>query len=121
MYAKKIEELKNRKLLFELPTKTNILKLQGRIMAAISSGNKNFNLLSGASAAAQAIKLSYLIELLETQTLYSSLNYMKSMFEQARENQSRAVKQITKSPDFNRAYISINELVAKNLEHPKLF
>lgn len=120
MYSKKIEELKNRKLLFGPPTKTNILQLQGKIMSSITKGNKNFNLLSGASACAQAIKLSYLIELLETQTLYSSLEYIKSMFKQAAENKSKAVKQIVKSQEFNKAYIQLNELIAKNIEHPKL-
>ncbi|MFA5258683.1 MAG: DEAD/DEAH box helicase [Candidatus Pacearchaeota archaeon] len=120
MYSKKIEELKNRKLLFGPPTKTNIIQLQGKIMGSISKGNKNFNLLSGASAAAQAIKLSYLIELLETQTLHSSIEYIKSMFKQAAENKSRAVKQIIKSPEFNKAYIELNGLIARNIEHPKL-
>ncbi len=120
MYQKKVEELKNRKLLFEPPTKTNLLKLQLKIMASISNGVRNFNVLSGASATAQAVKLSYLIELLETQTLFSSINYMKSMFKQAAENKSKAVKQIVKNKEFNQAYIKINELVAKNIEHPKL-
>ncbi len=120
MYQKKVEELKNRKLLFEPPTKTNLLKLQGRIMASITNGVRNFNVLSGASACAQAVKLSYLVELLETQTLASSINYMKSMFAQAAENKSKAVKQIVKNKDFNQAYIRLNELIAKNIEHPKL-
>jgi Fanconi anemia group M protein len=120
LYSKKIEELKNRKLLFEPPTKTNILKLQARIMGSISGGNKNFNMLLGASACAQAIKLSHLIELLETQTIHSSIVYIRGLFEQAAQNKSKAVQHIVKNPDFNQAYIRINELVAKNIEHPKL-
>ena len=120
LYQRKVNELKNRKLLFEPPTKTNILKLQGKIMAAISKGTRDFNMLSGASACAQAIKLSHLIELLETQTLNSSLNYMKSMFQQASENKSKAVKQIVKNKNFNEAFVKLNELVSKNIENPKL-
>ena len=120
MYHKKIEELKNRKLLFEPPTKTNLLKLQGKIMAQLSSGNRNFNAMAGVSACAQAIKLSHLIELLETQTLYTVSNYLTSLFKQSSENKSRAVKQITKNPEFNQAYVKINELLSKNKEHPKL-
>ena len=120
IYKKKIEELKNRKLLFEPPTKTNILKLQSKIMKSISSGNRHFNMLVGASVCAQAIKLSHLIELLETQTLYTTLNYVKSMYEQASKNQSKAVKQIIKNKEFNQAYIKLNELTSKNIEHPKL-
>lgn len=120
IYKKKIEELKNRKLLFEPPTKTNILKLQSRIMSSISSGNRHFNMLIGASVCAQAIKLSHLIELLETQTIYTSLNYIRSMYEQASKNQSKAVKQIINNKEFNQAYIKLNELSSKNIEHPKL-
>jgi len=120
MYQKKIDELKNRKLLFEPPSKTNILKLQGRIMQNITSGNKHFSLLIGASVCAQAIKLSYLIELLETQTIYTAKNYINSMYEQAAQKKSKAVINIVKSKEFISANTRINELISKNLEHPKL-
>ncbi len=89
-------------------------------MKSISSGHKNFNYFAGATACAQAIKLSHLIELLETQTLYTSQNYIKGIFEQANQNKSKAAKQITKNKEFNKANIKINELITKNIEHPKL-
>jgi len=117
---KKIEELKNRKLLFRPANKMVLLETQKNLMKAITSGKKNFNYFSGASACAQALKLSHLIELLETQTLYTTSNYIKNLFEQANQNKSKAVKQITKNPDFNSANIQINELISKNIEHPKL-
>jgi len=120
IYNRKAQELKNRKLLFLPPTKTNLLKLQSTIMNQIRTGSRNFNLFSGATAAAQAIKLSYLLELLETQTLYTTANYIKSLFAQAAENKSKAVKQLIKNPDFNKAYTKINELIAQKKEHPKL-
>ncbi len=120
VYNKKIQELKNRKLLFDFPTKINLLKLQEKIMASISSGNKNFNMFSGASACAKAIKLSHLIELLETQTIYTASNYIKSIYNQASQKKSKAVQQLIKNSDFNNAYIKINNLISKNIEHPKL-
>jgi len=120
LFEKKTQELKNRKLLFRPANKISLLELQGRIMKAIVSGNKHFNYLIGASVCAQAIKLSHLIELLETQTLHTSLNYIKSLFEQANQKKSKAAIRITKNPDFNSVYIKINELIAKNIEHPKL-
>jgi len=120
LYEKKVQELKNRKLLFRPANKIVLLETQGRIMKSIFTGNRNFNYLSGASACAQAIKLSHLIELIQTQTLKSSLEYIKSIFQQSAENKSKAAKQIAKNPDFNQAYIKINELITKNIEHPKL-
>lgn len=117
---KKIEELRNRKLLFMPATKKNLLELQHKIMRAIATGNKHFNLLAGASACATAIKLQHALELLETQTLYSLQQYFFSMFEQARNKKSRAIQQLIKQPEFNLAYTKLIELVARKTEHPKL-
>jgi Fanconi anemia group M protein len=120
MSSKKIDELKARKLLFMPPTKKYLLEAQARIMKSINSGNKHFNLLVGASICSQIIKLEYAIELLETQTLESVHEYFQSIFQQAKENQSKAVLNIIKQPEFNQAYILLNELISKKIEHPKL-
>lgn len=120
MYNKKIEELKNRKLLFAPPTKKNILELQGKIMRMISTGNRNFNVLAGASACAQAIKLQYCLELLETQTLSALQRYIQDIFEQAKQGKSKAVQQLIKQPLFNQAYVKLTELIARKIENPKL-
>ena len=120
IYIKKIEELKNRKLLFGPPMKRAILETQNRIMRAISSGNKHFNLLMGASACSQAIKLEHALELIETQTLSSVYEYFHTLFQQARENKSKAVVNLIKQPEFNQAFVLLNELIAKKIEHPKL-
>jgi Fanconi anemia group M protein len=120
LYEKKVEELQNRKLLFKPANKITLLEVQSNLMKAIKSGNKNFNYFAGVTACAQAIKLSHLIELLETQTLQASLNYMKGLFEQASKNSSKAARQVTKRPEFNKAYIKLTELISRGLEHPKL-
>jgi len=120
IFDKKIEELKNRKLLFERPTKKNLLELQRRIMRTISSGNRHFNILAGASAVAIVIKLQHALELLETQTLSSLHSYMQELFDQAKKEKSKAVKQLVKQREFNLAYTKTIELIAKKFEHPKL-
>lgn len=119
-YEKKVQELKNRKLLFAPPTKTNIIKLQQQLMLNMNSGRRNFNIMAGASVAAQAIKISHLIELFETQTLYTTSNYIRNIYEQSAQKKSKAVQTITKNKEFNQASIRINELLSRNLEHPKL-
>lgn len=120
IFKRKVEELKNRKLLFMPPTKKFLLETQRRIMTAISSGNRNFNLLAGASACAQAIKLQHALELLETQTLYSLQNYFYDLFNQANKRESRAVQQLVKNSEFNQAFITTNEFLARGIENPKL-
>lgn len=120
IYDKKVEELKSRKLLFGPATKKTLLETQHRIMGSIASGNKHFNLLVGASVCATAIKLQHALELLETQTLYSLQQYFFSLFEQAKQKKSRAIQQLVKQPEFNAAYVSMNELLARKQENPKL-
>ena len=120
IFDKKIEELKNRKLLFMPPTKKFLLETQHRIMKTISSGNRNFNILAGASVCAIAIKIQHALELLETQTLYSLQNYFYELFKQSQENKSKAVQKLVKMPQFNQAFIAINELLSKKIENPKL-
>ena len=120
LFIKKIEELKTRKLLFGPPMKKTILETQARIMKAISSGNKHFNLLMGASACSQAIKIEHALELIETQTLSSVFEYFHELFNQAKENKSKAVINLVKQPEFNQAFVLLNELIAKKIEHPKL-
>jgi len=120
IYERKVQELKNRKLLFKQANKITLLETQSNLMRLVRSGKKNFNYFAGITACAQAIKIAHLIELLETQTLHASLNYMKGLFEQAAQDKSKASKQIAKNTDFNSAYIKLNEIIARNLEHPKL-
>jgi Fanconi anemia group M protein len=120
LFLNKVEELKNRKLLYGPPIKKIILETQARIMKAISSGNKHFNLLMGASACSQAIKIEHALELLETQTLSSLYEYFHDLFNQAKENKSKAVVNLVKQPEFNQAFVLLNELLSKKVEHPKL-
>jgi len=120
IFDKKVEELKKRKLLFGPPTKKNLLETQARIFKIISSGNKHFNILSGASACATVIKVHHAFELLETQTLASLYSYLLDLLEQAKQEKSKAVKSLVKTKEFNLAYTKTIELISKKREHPKL-
>ena len=115
-----IEELKNRKVLFEQPSKTKLIELQRKLMHLISVGNKNYNYLLAVSSCSQAIKLQHALELLETQTLSSFNEYMKELFKQSSSKKSKGVVKLTSKPEFNLAYIKSNELLSKGIEHPKV-
>ncbi len=119
IYDKKLDELKSRKLLFGRKTKRNLLQTQNKIMRAISSGNKHFNLLAGASAAAMALKLQHSLELLETQTLSSFQKYIQKLEDEAEKKKSKAVQKLVKKQEFNQARRKLNELIKKR-EHPKV-
>ena len=120
IYDRKVEELKNRKLLFGRATKVFLLELQKKIMRQIINGNKHFNLLIGAKVCGQTLKIGHALELLETQTLSSLKEYIESLFDSARKKESQGVIQLVNMSEFNEAYIKLVELIARNIEHPKL-
>ncbi|MEK6926404.1 MAG: DEAD/DEAH box helicase [Nanoarchaeota archaeon] len=115
-----VEELRKRSVLFGAASKTELINLQKRLMSSISRDSTNFNSLLAASACAQAVKLQHALELLETQTLASFNNYLKDLFAQAAKKQSKGVVKLVSKPEFNDVFIKTNELLARNIEHPKL-
>jgi len=117
LYDEKVQELKNRKLFYSFPSKTELLKCQRRIMTTISNGNKDGNYLMGASICAQAIKIQHSLELLETQTLSSFVNYLKDLKKQADEKKSKGVQRLVMDSHFLKAYTLA---ISLDFEHPKL-
>jgi Fanconi anemia group M protein len=117
---KYIEELRLRKVLFGPSSKTGLIALQKKIMGSLARGNRNFNYMLGVSACAQAIKIQHALELLETQTLSSFNKYLKNLLNQAKNRQSKGVVKLVAKPEFNFIYSKSNELLIKNIEHPKL-
>ncbi len=119
LYEKKVEELKNRKLIFSRATKITLLELQKKLRTMLSSGQNDFNVLRGISVCAQAIKISHAVELIQTQGITQTLSYMRDMIEQDQQGKSKAVKQIVSSREFQDSFIILTKLVQEGIEHPK--
>jgi Fanconi anemia group M protein len=118
IYDEKINILKEKSYLYGPATKVTLLTLQSKLAAQYSA--RNFAAMHGMTLTAQAIKLNHALELLETQTLSGLEEYMKNLIKQANEKKSRAVQTLVKTPEFNAALISLQELLLKGIEHPKL-
>ena len=98
--------------------KISLLSLQQRLAMQVHA--RNFAAMHGLSLCAQAIKISHALELLETQTLSGLHGYLKSLQKQAAEKKSRAVQNLVKLPEFNAAMLSLEHLLSKKTEHPKI-
>ncbi len=118
IYDSKVNELREKEYLAGPANKISLLKLQNRLANQVSGGN--FKGMYGMSLTAQAIKISHAIELLETQTISGLDTYMRGLIRQSEEKKSKAVQILTKMSEFNAALISIGELIAKGIEHPKI-
>src|SRR3990167_1574810 len=115
-----VDELRNRKVFYGMASKTELINLQKRLFLSIAKGNKNFNNLLAVSACAQAVKLQHALELLETQTLHGFNKYLRELFNQAAKKQNKGVVKLVTKPEFNFAFVTSNELLARNEEHPKI-
>ncbi len=120
IYEKKVQELKNRNLLFGPANKITLLKLQNKLAQAASGHNKDYNAMMGMSLCAQAIKISHAQELLETQTLAGLKSYLDEIQKQADAKKSKGVQIIAKAPEFAAARLSVDQLLEKEIEHPKV-
>jgi Fanconi anemia group M protein len=76
--------------------------------------------MRGMSLTAQAIKISHALELLETQTLSGLNQYLRGLIQQAEQKQSKAVQNLTKSPEFNAALISLSSLLTTQFRETAL-
>lgn len=118
IFDAKADQLRSRNLLFAPANKITLLNLQNQLATRI--GSRDFNAMMGMSLCAQAIKISHALELLETQTLSGLHTYLKGLQKQAIEKKSKGVQTLVKSPEFNAAMLSIEQLREKHIEHPKI-
>ncbi len=116
IYHRKISELKHRGIFFGQPSRTMLLKTQGRLIQEIKK-KKDMNKMLAMSATATALKISHALILLETQTVSSFIAYLKDLYKQSAEKKSRGVQRLTKSPEFSKAF-SLAQILEQ--EHPKL-
>ena len=115
-----VEQLRAKSLLFGSASKTELINLQKKISMSLSSGNKDFAYIAGASICAQALKMQHALELLETQTLSGFIGYMKDLQSQAEKKQSKGVIKLVETPEFQAALKVAENIFSQGIEHPKI-
>ncbi len=94
--------------------KVDLINLQKMLQIEIKKKNKSA--FYGISLVAQLLKLSYALELLETQSLFS----FKDFIEKLKIEETKAAKNIIKEPNLIKALELTNKLISENVKHPKL-
>lgn len=102
------------------PSKTELLGIQRELQKKIATGEKDFSIWGAISMVAEAIKVQYAIELLETQGISALDTYMSKIFEEAGKAKSKATKNLSIDINFKSAYVKTRHLVEEDIEHPKL-
>ncbi|MFT4313445.1 MAG: ERCC4 domain-containing protein, partial [Candidatus Woesearchaeota archaeon] len=100
--------------------KKELLLLTGSLQQQIAQQNFEPEVLQGISLSAQILKLSYALELCETQGIPSTFEYLHSLVKDAQAKKSKGVVALYQDPKFRFAYTKARELFDQGVTHPKL-
>ncbi len=120
-YRSKLSEIKNLGYLNSVQnvSKKELLMLQAQLHAKVAQGEKDLEILRSISLAAEAMKVSHALELLETQSPKALLAYLERLQRESSSTKVKAVQNLVKDINFKSAAIKTRTLVDKNIEHPK--
>ena len=116
VYLEKVKQLKQFGLTkpSSLVNKRDIISFQSYLHLEIKNGNRSA--FWAISLAAQALKLTHSLEMLETQSINSFYNFLKNL-----ENEtSKAAKTIINDKRVKNALNLTEKLIENKIEHPKL-
>ncbi len=122
-YNSKIEEAKQLGYIHSAAnnyTKTTLLSIMSGMHAKIAQGEKDFEILKTVSLLAEAMKVQYALELIETQGVYQTKEYLEQLEKQAVTSKVKAVKNLVKDLNFRSALILARSLNEKQVQHPKI-
>jgi len=123
-FKSKLKEIKNHGYISSIQmysgSKKDLLRLQAQLQGEIAQGNRDFAVLKSVSLAAEAMKVSHAIELLETQGIEPLNNYLNQIESQSRTSKVKAVQNLVRDVNFRSALILSKSLLANGDEHPKL-
>ena len=94
--------------------KTDLIKYQGFLQSQLKK--KSPSTFYGLSVVAQALKVSYALELVETQ----GLKALNGFFEKLNSEETKASKKLMKDRRFDDAWSLTKNSIEKGLQHPKL-
>lgn len=103
-----------------LTTKTDLLMAQRQMHAKMGGGERSFEVLRAISVLAEIMKAHHALELVETQSVQSSVAYFDKLFAQGRLGRTKAAKNLCVDRSFKSAYVLLQSLSEKGAEHPKL-
>lgn len=100
--------------------KSELLAIQGELQREISQGHRDFELLRSVSLLAEALKVDHALELIETQGLNTLHKYFTKLQGESLTSKVKAVKNLMFDLNFKAAAYLTNELINKDIKHPKL-
>jgi len=101
-------------------SKRELLTLQKKLHAKMSSGERDFSVMKCISLLAEAMKVQHGLELLESQGISALNSYLDKIFSEAKTTKVKATQNLVADAHFKSAYVLTQKLFDAGVEHPKL-
>lgn len=101
-------------------SKRELLALQRKLHAKMSSGDRDFSVMKCVSLLAEAMKVQHGLELLESQGISALHSYLQKIFSEARTTKVKATQNLVADVHFKSAFVLVQKLFDAGVEHPKL-
>lgn len=101
-------------------SKTQLLLMQKELHGSVTKGDMSPELLQSISLLAECLKLSHALELAQTQTIFALHEYLYNILSSARTSKTKAIKNLTRDPNFLSALSITRDLLKQGIEHPKV-
>ena len=101
-------------------SKRELLALQKRLHAKMSSGDRDFSVMKCISLLAEAMKVQHGLELLESQGISALNSYLDKIFNESKTTKVKATQNLVADANFKSAYVLAQKLFEANVEHPKI-
>jgi len=121
-YKSKLKELDNYGYLRKnnLTNKMDLLKAQAKLHSFIAQGEKTIELLKSISLCAEATKVQHGLEMIETQGIAATFQYLSKIMEDAKTSKTKAVQNLASDLNFRSAYFLTKQYKELKIEHPKM-
>lgn len=100
--------------------KSELLAILAELHKRLASGERDFEVMRSVSLLAEALKVDHALELLETQGIVPLQAYFNKLQQEALTTKVKAVQNLMMDPQFKMAVFQAQELVQKEVQHPKL-
>ncbi len=101
-------------------TRRQMISMMGSLQKNMMEGEKTPELMKTISLLSEAMKISHMLELLETQGISSLYTYLKRLQSESSSTKTKSIKNIVADPDYRSCYLLSKSLVDNGVEHPKL-
>ncbi len=122
MYESRMQQIKQYGLVSNTYglSRRQLISMMGSLQKSMMEGERTPELMKTISLLSEAMKISHMLELLETQGTGPLYRYLAKLQSESASTKTKSIKNLVADPDFRSCHLLSKSLVENGVEHPKL-